>query len=189
MADIIKQMTDTDDNNVYPVSKQEAIYDNDGNTLDVVIADLKKSVSDGKTLVADSITQKGVATNPTDTFQTMAEHISQISGGGKFTLDGSVLQTKTVSIDREYNTVIALTAGINEPCKITVKRDGTSSSNYPVVTLKHNDTEYNVGTMSGSTASKTIDGSFNLNAGDTLSLIRTTTAGSGARAYLIIQSA
>ena len=39
---------------------------------------LKSSVSNGKTLVANAITGKGVATSPSDTFATMANNINQI---------------------------------------------------------------------------------------------------------------
>lgn len=46
------------------------------------ITELKKSVSDGKTLVAAAITEKGVATEGTDSFATMAENISNIQVGG-----------------------------------------------------------------------------------------------------------
>lgn len=44
-------------------------------------AAIKKSVSDGKELVATAITEKGVATESTDTFQTMADNIEQIKTG------------------------------------------------------------------------------------------------------------
>ena len=40
------------------------------------------SVSNGKKLIAEAITDKGVETSSTDTFRQMAENISQISGGG-----------------------------------------------------------------------------------------------------------
>lgn len=40
---------------------------------------LNSSVSNGKTLVANAITGKGVATSPSDTFATMANKINQIS--------------------------------------------------------------------------------------------------------------
>ena len=45
------------------------------------ITELKKSVSDGKTLVAAAITEKGVATEGTDSFVIMAENISNIQAG------------------------------------------------------------------------------------------------------------
>lgn len=45
------------------------------------ITELKKSVSDGKKVVASAITAKGQATEQTATFQTMADHISKIQTG------------------------------------------------------------------------------------------------------------
>ena len=46
------------------------------------VDDLKTSVSNGKTLIADAITDKGVPTSATDTFQTMANNIRDIESGG-----------------------------------------------------------------------------------------------------------
>lgn len=46
-----------------------------------VVEELKKSVSDGKTLVANAITDKGVSTSKDATFQTMATNISKITTG------------------------------------------------------------------------------------------------------------
>ena len=43
------------------------------------IESLKSSVSNGKTLIANAITGKGVATSSSDTFATMANNINQIS--------------------------------------------------------------------------------------------------------------
>ena len=40
--------------------------------------ELKKSVSNGKTLVASAITEQGVATSSDDSFQTMADNILAI---------------------------------------------------------------------------------------------------------------
>lgn len=50
------------------------------------INELKKSVSDGKSKVANAITGKGVATEVTDTFNTMAENIGKISSGEMYGL-------------------------------------------------------------------------------------------------------
>ena len=47
------------------------------------LQDLKSSVSDGKTKVASAITDKGVPTSPTATFDTMANNISAIPTGVK----------------------------------------------------------------------------------------------------------
>lgn len=51
-------------------------------TISDEIAEVKKSVSDGKSKVASAITEKGVSTEATDTFDTMAENIGKISSGG-----------------------------------------------------------------------------------------------------------
>lgn len=56
------------------------------------VEDLKKFVSDGKELVADAITEKGVETAADATFATMAENIGQIETGSDI-----VLQEKNVS--------------------------------------------------------------------------------------------
>lgn len=50
-------------------------------TVKGAIVELFQSVSNGKTLVANAITDKGVNTLATDTFQTMATNISRISSG------------------------------------------------------------------------------------------------------------
>ena len=50
--------------------------------LDTELIDIKKSVSDGKSKVASAITEKGVSTEATDTFDIMAENIGQIESGG-----------------------------------------------------------------------------------------------------------
>ncbi len=52
------------------------------NELEKSFVEAKKSVSDGKSKVATAITDKGVATLPTDSFTTMAENIGQIKTGG-----------------------------------------------------------------------------------------------------------
>lgn len=66
------------------------------NTVDKQITELKKSVSDGKTLVATAITEKGVATENTDSFATMATNIDNISVGSS---KGAMTGTNTVSTD------------------------------------------------------------------------------------------
>lgn len=52
--------------------------------LDTQLIDIKKSVSDGKSKVASAITEKGVSTEATDTFDIMAENIGQIESGTSF---------------------------------------------------------------------------------------------------------
>ena len=52
-------------------------------TLETQVSELFQSVSNGKTLVANAITGKGVSTSTTATFATMATNIGKISGGYK----------------------------------------------------------------------------------------------------------
>lgn len=58
------------------------------------INELKKSVSDGKSKVASAITDKGVATLATDTFDTMAENIGKIQTG---TSNTQILSTTMIA--------------------------------------------------------------------------------------------
>lgn len=66
-------------------SLTQDIEDNSGDliVLQKEVTGLKKSVSDGKDLVATAITEKGVATENTDTFSVIAENISKIPTGSK----------------------------------------------------------------------------------------------------------
>lgn len=52
-----------------------------GTNVQEEINNLKSSVSDGKALVAGAITDKGVPTSPSDTFQKMADNIRAIQTG------------------------------------------------------------------------------------------------------------
>lgn len=54
-------------------------------TISDEVAEVKKSVSDGKSKVASAITEKGVATEATDTFDVIAENIGKIQTGTSLT--------------------------------------------------------------------------------------------------------
>lgn len=58
------------------------------------VENVKKSVSDGKSKVASAITDKGVATEATDTFDVMAENIGKIQTG---TSNTQILSTTMIS--------------------------------------------------------------------------------------------
>ena len=65
------------------------------NSIKSEITELKKSVSDGKSLVASAITNKGVETESDATYETMATNINNIrSGGGT----GSVVLNAIIGI-------------------------------------------------------------------------------------------
>lgn len=53
------------------------------NEHETEINELFQSVSNGKTIIASAITDRGVATSSTDTFQTMADNIMDIPTGGE----------------------------------------------------------------------------------------------------------
>lgn len=61
------------------------------------ITQVKKSVSDGKSKVASAITDKGVATEATDTFDVMAENVGKIQTG---TSNTQVLPTTFVKANQ-----------------------------------------------------------------------------------------
>lgn len=68
-------------------SAEDVSYDNSVTEIEATnvqdaIDSVFISVSNGKTLIADAITDKGVETSATDTFAIMAEHIAEIEGGG-----------------------------------------------------------------------------------------------------------
>lgn len=69
------------------------------NSLSSEVAETKKSVSDGKALVAAAITAKRVATAATDTFAKMAENIKQIRLGSGNAQPADVLAGKTATND------------------------------------------------------------------------------------------
>lgn len=69
--------------------------------LDTELINIKKSVSDGKSKVASAITEKGVSTEATDTFDVMADNIGQIESGTSFdrvivSLDKFMINTSTL---------------------------------------------------------------------------------------------
>jgi hypothetical protein len=70
------------------------------------LSELFTSVSDGKTLIAAAITDKGVSTSATDPFSTMATNIGSISGGGS--------TGYTIGWDPVLYTQVVITA-INKP--------------------------------------------------------------------------
>ena len=64
------------------VSIQDTANNFTATNVEGALVELFQFVSNGKTLIASAITDMGVATSNTDTFQTMADNIRQISSGG-----------------------------------------------------------------------------------------------------------
>ena len=67
------------------VTQDGVISIHDYSKINTTIQELTNSVKEGKSLIAEAITEKKVPTNADDTFQTMAENVRQISGGYGFT--------------------------------------------------------------------------------------------------------
>lgn len=77
--------------------------------IENTINGIKKSVSDGKTLVATAITSKGVATESTDTFDVIAENVGKIQTGisltqiiGTTTTTSNCANIKTIATHEAY---------------------------------------------------------------------------------------
>lgn len=80
-------------NNVISADMTTAVYDNTtsgatATNIQDAMDEVFQSVSNGKELIADAITDKGVSTSATDSFQTMATNISNINW-----LDSSITQS------------------------------------------------------------------------------------------------
>lgn len=66
-------------------------------TLENEMTNVKKSVADGKGLVATAISAKGIATTETDTFATMAGNVDKIITLGQGTGDGTAIANQILS--------------------------------------------------------------------------------------------
>ena len=93
---------------------------------------LKKSVSDGKTKVANAITDKGVETATDATFDVMAENISKIeTGGGELhgatlavSTEESTLFGQTVTLTLDGASVATTVFADNGTCSFVVQNPG-----------------------------------------------------------------
>lgn len=99
------RLTENSDGTVTPEDATEYTQRGDSfgakelNEIGTEINEVKKSVSDGKALVAAAITAKRVATAATDTFAKMAENIKKIVLGSGNAQKGNVLAGKTFTND------------------------------------------------------------------------------------------
>ena len=95
------RLENNDDGTVTPVDETEYTQEGDAfganelNEIGEEINEIKKSVSDGKILVAAAITAKRVAAAATDSFATLANKINQIVLGSGNAVKADVLKGKT----------------------------------------------------------------------------------------------
>lgn len=99
------RLTNNSDGTVTPVD--ETVYTQEGdkfgadelNAIGEEVNEIKKSVSDGKTLIAAAITAKKIAAAASDTFAVLAQKISQITLGSGNAAKSDVLAGKTFTND------------------------------------------------------------------------------------------
>lgn len=112
MRDWCKQKFLSKDNVLKTKETVEA-NEKEGKSVDaLVIKEVFQSVGNGKSLVASAITDKGVQTDATATFQEMAEHIGQIeTGGGSGNINWNVAFVEITGIKVNKNIVVANNGG------------------------------------------------------------------------------
>jgi hypothetical protein len=72
------------------------------------VAEVKKSVSDRNTKIATAITEKGVATEPTDSADVMAENIGKIQTGISLlhNIDGTVINVDFLNLEASVSSIV-----------------------------------------------------------------------------------
>lgn len=72
------------------------------------ITQVKKSVSDRNTKIATAITEKGVATEPTDSADVMAENIGKIQTGVSLlhNIDGTVINVDCLNLEASVSSIV-----------------------------------------------------------------------------------
>jgi len=77
---IVKWLKDPESKKILaPKTLTSCVYDENGNTIETRLNEVFQSVSNGKSLIASAITDKGITTAADATFQTMADNIGKIS--------------------------------------------------------------------------------------------------------------
>ena len=122
------QLRSPEGDNVYPIISAEMIKDKDGNVYN--LPELFQSVSEGKALIAAAVTDRGVPTAATDSFQTMANNIAQISAYVGYGYNVTIVDNNNNPVPNQ--TVQCTTNGssytTNSSGQITTQIDSTSAS-------------------------------------------------------------
>ena len=120
-----------------PKTLTSCVYDENGETVETRLNEVFQSVSNGKSLIASAITDKGVTTAADATFQVMADNIEKIS------VSGSAEVNNPLSMIGNYNfkSKIVLADELSTD-SITITKDSTSIQITSVA--KTNDTRFKV---------------------------------------------
>lgn len=120
-----------------PKTLTSCVYDENGQTVETRLNEVFQSVSNGKSLIASAITDKGIATVADATFQIMANNI------GKISVSGSAEVSNPLSMIGNYNfkSKIVLADELSAD-SITITKDSTSIQITSVE--KTNDTNFKV---------------------------------------------
>ena len=130
----IKQYDGTNYDVLYPsTTASQTSYDNStthfsATTVQGVVDELFTSVSNGKTLIASAITDKGQSTSASDTFSTMATNISSIQTG--ITPSGNKSITATTSTQKNIDVTTYATVSV-APTPTQTKTATTNGTVYP----------------------------------------------------------
>lgn len=92
--DVITQQWDSTKQSIEVHASLENVNMTQPKSFVDLVTQVKKSVSDGKSKVASAITEKGVNTEATDTFDVMAENIGKIQTG---TSNSQILSTTMIA--------------------------------------------------------------------------------------------
>ena len=93
---ITKWLKDSAGKIVVPKTYASCVYNANGETVEAKLNEVFQSVSNGKSLIASAITDKGITTAADATFQVMATNIGKISSGSGQSIS-NVLYTKSCS--------------------------------------------------------------------------------------------
>ena len=104
-----------------PKTLTSCVYDENGETVETRLNEVFQSVSNGKSLIASAITDKGITTEADATFQTMADNI------GKISVSGSAEVSNPLSMIGNYNfqSKIVLADELSAD-SITITKDSTN---------------------------------------------------------------
>ena len=99
-----------------------------GDNVQEAIDQLFTSVSNGKSLVAGAITDKGISTSANATFQQMATNIGQIKTGINFNIESFSYRASSMGATYYTNSIYNLNASLNSEGILTLRSSGGNST-------------------------------------------------------------